>query len=172
MLRDRANWRIKMRRAGWAATALALSVAAASAAHAQAIMRGPNINIGARAPVINPRVGDIGHNVVINTTVAPRAPMIRTPTLTGRLAVRPQFPYLRTSPNLYPACGGASRGADGECVDVLVTALRPARATATAAARAATRCRRPPICSRSPTSSSPKSRAPRRRPTRSPAVTG
>jgi len=121
MLRDRANWRIKMRRAGWAATALALSVAAASAAHAQAIMRGPNINIGARAPVINPRVGDIGHNVVINTTVAPRAPMIRTPTLTGRLAVRPQFPYLRTSPNLYPACGGASRGADGECVDVLVT---------------------------------------------------
>jgi hypothetical protein len=120
MLHDRANWRMKMRRAAWAATALALAVAASPAVHAQAIMRGPNINVGARAPVINPRVGDIGH-VGINGAVVPRAPAIRTPTLTGRLAVRPQFPYLRTSPNLYPACGAASRGADGECVDLLAT---------------------------------------------------
>ncbi len=121
MLHDRANWRIKMRRAAWAATALALPVAmaAASAIHAQSIR--PNINIGARAPNVNARIGDIGHNVIVHTTVAPRAPAIRTPTLTGRLAVRPQFPTLRTSPNLYPACGGASRGADGECVDVLAT---------------------------------------------------
>lgn len=118
MLRDRANWRMKMRRAAWAATALALPLLAISVAHAQAIMRGPNINIGARAPVINPRVGDIGHNVVIN---AARGPVVRTPTLTSRLAVHPHFPYLRTSPNLYPACGGASRGADGECIDVLAT---------------------------------------------------
>jgi hypothetical protein len=118
MLRDRANRRMKMRRAAWAATALLLTVAAPSAVHAQAIMRGPNINIGARAPVINPRVGDIGRNVVIN---AARGPVVRTPTLSSRLAVRPQFPYLRTSPNLYPACGAASRGADGECVDLSAT---------------------------------------------------
>ncbi|MGH6739029.1 MAG: S8 family serine peptidase, partial [Bradyrhizobium sp.] len=118
MLRDRANWRMKMRRTAWAATVLALPFFAISAVHAQAIMRGPNINIGARAPVISPRVGDIGRNVVIN---AARGPVVRTPTLTSRLAVRPQFPYLRTSPNLYPACGGASRGADGECIDVLAT---------------------------------------------------
>src|ERR1700742_4046500 len=99
MLHDRANWRMKMRRAAWAATALALPVAmaAASAIHAQSIR--PNINIGARGPNVNARIGDIGHNVVVN---AGRAPAIRTPTLTGRLAVRPQFPTLRTSPNLYP----------------------------------------------------------------------
>ena len=93
MLHDRANWRMKMRRAAWAATALALPVAmaAAAAVHAQAIR--PNINIGARAPNINARIGDIGHNVIVHSTVVPRAPAIRTPTLTGRLAVRPQFPY-------------------------------------------------------------------------------
>ncbi len=116
MLHHHANWRMKMRRAAWAATALALPVAmaAASAVHAQAIMRGPNINVGARAPAINPRV-DIGHNVVINPARVP------SPALTGRLAVRPQFPNLRTSPNLYPACGGASRSADNECVDPVAT---------------------------------------------------
>ena len=95
---------------------LPVAMVAASAIHAQAIR--PNINIGARGPNVNARIGDIGRNVVVN---AGRAPAIRTPTLTGRLAVRPQFPTLRTSPNLYPACGGASRGADGECVDLLAT---------------------------------------------------
>jgi Subtilase family len=121
MLHDRANWRMKMRRAAWAAAALALPVAmtAAAAVHAQAIR--PNINIGARGPNVNARIGDIGHNVIVHSTVVPRPPAIRTPTLTGRLAVRPQFPYLRTSPYLYPACGAASRSADGECIDVLAT---------------------------------------------------
>ena len=101
-----------MRRVAWAATALALPVAIAAScavAHAQAIR--PNINIGARAPVINPRVGDIGRNVVINPVRTP------SPVLTGRIAVHPQFPYMHTSPNLYPACGGASRSAGSECID-------------------------------------------------------
>src|SRR5207245_1479729 len=42
-----------------------------------------------------------------------------TPTLSPRIAVRPQFPNLRTSPNLSPSCGGPARAANGECIDVL-----------------------------------------------------
>jgi hypothetical protein len=42
-------------------------------------------------------------------------PAIRTPTL----STRPQFPNLRTSPNLHPSCGGPARDANGECIDVL-----------------------------------------------------
>jgi subtilisin family serine protease len=35
------------------------------------------------------------------------------------MAVRPQYPYLRTTPNLYPSCGGPARDSNGECIDVL-----------------------------------------------------
>src|SRR5215472_4020908 len=111
----RANWRIKMRHAAWAATALALPLAMAGTpiVHAQAVFHGVNINVG-------PRVGVISH---VDPGIASHAPtpVIRTPqpTLTGRLAVQPHMPTLHTSPNLYPACGAASRGNDGECVNLL-----------------------------------------------------
>ncbi|MBV9458487.1 MAG: S8 family serine peptidase [Bradyrhizobium sp.] len=106
-----------------------MALIAASAASAQSIMRSPNLNIGARVnPVVNPNP-PVGVGVVtthVNPSVATHAttgvgrvnPVTRTPNLTGRLAVRPQFPYLRTSPNLYPACGGAARDTDGECADL------------------------------------------------------
>jgi hypothetical protein len=80
---------------------------AAPMVHAQAIMVHPNL-----APHID--VGVAGH--------AP-APVIHTPqpSLTGRLAVQPHLPSLHTSPNLSPACGGASRSNGDDCPDVTVT---------------------------------------------------
>src|SRR5215475_14453180 len=114
MPHDGADWRMILRRAAWAIGGVALI--AASAASAQSIMRSPNINIGARVnPVVNPPV-----NVGVNSVgIAARTnPVTRTPNLTGRLAVHPQYPYLHTSPNLYPACGGAARDSDGECADL------------------------------------------------------
>jgi len=112
---DRANWRIKFQRAACAVAAVA--TVAAPAAHAQAMIRGPNLNI---APRVNPHVDAniAGH---VATSVGRAPPAVRTPSLTSRLAIRPAFPTLRTSPNLYPACGGASRSSDGECADVLAS---------------------------------------------------
>jgi subtilisin family serine protease len=114
-----------VRRAAWAVGGIALI--AASAASAQSIMRSPSISVGARIPTISasPVVG-VGVGTHVNPGIASHAtssvgrvnPVVRTPTLTGQLAVRPQNPYLHTSPNLYPACGGAARDGDGECADL------------------------------------------------------
>jgi len=111
MSHDGADWRMILRRAAWVVGGTALI--AASAASAQSIMRSPTINMGARInPVtVNPVVTHV--NPSVSTSVG-RV----TPTLTSRLAVHPQFPYMHTSPNLYPACGGAARDSDGECADL------------------------------------------------------
>ncbi len=123
MPHDGADWRIMSRRAAWVVGAIALI--SVSAASAQSIMRSPNINMGAR---INPNIGANAagiatHATTVTTGVGRVNPVIHTPppSLTGRLVTRPQFPYLHTSPNLYPACGGAARGSDGECVDLSAT---------------------------------------------------
>jgi subtilase family protein len=122
MPHDGADWRTICRRAAWVVGGIALI--AASTASGQSIMRSPTINMGAR---INPNVGVNAAGIATHATtvttgvgVAHVNPVIRTPppNLTGRLAVRPQFPYLHTSPNFYPACGGAARGGDGECADL------------------------------------------------------
>src|SRR5579859_6665847 len=116
MLHDGANGRMRASQAAWAVAAVTLQVAmfAAPAVHAQAMIRGPNLNIAPRPPVINPHVnGNIVGNTVTSVGRAPVNPS---------LAPRPVFPHLHTSPNLYPACGGASRGAGGECLNVLSTA--------------------------------------------------
>jgi hypothetical protein len=121
MSRDGADWRMISRRAAWAIGGIALI--ATSAARAQSIMRSPTINIGARInpvtvnPVtVNPVVTHT--NPSLTTSVGRVTPVTRMPTLTSRLVARPQFPYLHTSPNLYPACGGAARDRDGECADL------------------------------------------------------
>jgi len=113
MPHDGADWRMMMRRAAWAIGGIALI--AASAASAQSIMRSPSINIGARMPGPPVGVGIAGRAV---TGVGRVNPVVRTPSLTGQLAVRPHYPYMHTSPNLYPACGGAARDRDGECADL------------------------------------------------------
>jgi len=91
MVHDRANWRVKTRRAALALTVAALPFAylGCSALQAQSVMRSPNLNIQARIPTINP-------------TVVPRI----DPNIAGRMT-----PNLRT----YPACSYAYRNSDGEC---------------------------------------------------------
>jgi hypothetical protein len=92
MVHDRANWRVKTRRAALALTVAALPFAylGGSAVQAQSAMRSPNLNIQSRIPTINP-------------TVVPRI----DPNIAGRAVT----PNLRT----YPACGYAYRNSDGEC---------------------------------------------------------
>ena len=127
MVRDPANWLTKTRRA-----VLALSVAAlpfgyldGATAHAQSIMRSPNLNIGARIPSINPTVAprinpDIAGRVVSGADGRP--PRVNMTSVTrSRIGVTSTLPYARYSPNLYPACSYAYRDSDGECRDQPVT---------------------------------------------------
>jgi subtilisin family serine protease len=96
MIHDCASWRIETRRVALALTIAALPVAYLDgpAAHAQSIMRSPNLDIQSRIPTINPTVPRIDPNIA------------------GRTA-----PNLRTR----PACSYAYRNADGECQDQPVT---------------------------------------------------
>ena len=121
------NWRKQARRAALSLGALAVAVVLGSAVHAQGFIRTPNLNIGPRvpnvgvtvAPRVNPNIAgrDIGR---IDHTTALRTP---SSNMTARMAVKPQLPYARYSPNLYPACGSAYRDGDGECLsDPVVTA--------------------------------------------------
>jgi subtilisin family serine protease len=98
MVRHRADWRCKTRRAAAALAIAALPLACLDAAvHAQSIMRSPSISVGARVPSIdttsriNPNIGRI---------------------VTG---------IDRTTPRLAPACGYAYRDSAGECRDQPVT---------------------------------------------------
>src|SRR5689334_11950573 len=123
MLSNHASRRIRAFRTALFALPLAFAV---SAAHAQGFMRSPSINVGPRLPTIapsgvpaGPRISDHGINVVRTPTVirTPTPPVIRTPSLTARMAVVPTLPYAHYLPNLYPACAAAERTADGECLD-------------------------------------------------------
>jgi len=100
MPHDGANWRVTARRVALTLSATALF--GITGVQAQNMMRGPNINIAPRAVAVDHAI-----------------PAVRTPTLSARMAVRPQFPNLRTSPNLSPSCGGPARDANGQCIDVL-----------------------------------------------------
>lgn len=113
MPHDGANWRVTARRVALTLSATALF--GITAVQAQNFVRGPNINIGPRAAVINPNMGPPVGALAVGRV----APDVRTPSLSARMAVRPQYPYLRTTPNLYPSCGGPARDSNGECIDVL-----------------------------------------------------
>jgi subtilisin family serine protease len=110
MVHDLANWLIGMRRTALTLTAAALSFAYPDvpAAHAQSVMRSPNLNIQSRMPAINPTV-----TTRINPTIAGGPVGIaRTPPRIG-----PTLPNARFSPNLSPACSYAHRDSSGECQD-------------------------------------------------------
>jgi Subtilase family len=122
-----ASWRMTARRAAWVLGAVALPavIMAAPAAKAQNMMRSPTINIESRVPSVSPNIAathvDPGIASHATTSVGRINPGIRPPALNGRLVTRPQSPSLHTSPNLYPACGGAARDGDGECANVAAT---------------------------------------------------
>ena len=109
MVHDGLNWRMKKRRCALilSAALLPLLAFAASAVHAQSIMRTPNLNVGSRVPSINTTARP---NVSINTVA-------RT---TPQIGVRSTLSVARFS-NLNPGCQAASRGPAGECSDSPVT---------------------------------------------------
>jgi len=115
MIHDLANRLIGMRR-----TALALAAATLPfvcpdipAAHAQNVMRSPNLNIQSRMPAINPTLAPR-----INPNFAGGAVAIgRTPPAgqRPRIGVTSTLPNARFSPNLSPVCSYAHRDSSGEC---------------------------------------------------------
>lgn len=122
MVHDPLTWRMQARRAALVSISAALPFAylAGSAVHAQNIMRSPSINISSRIPSINPTVTtrvnpNIAGRVV---TTGGRAPRISAAAVSAasRIGAR-SLPYVRYSPNLYPACSYAYRDSDGECRD-------------------------------------------------------
>jgi hypothetical protein len=90
MIHDATNWRTKTRRGALAVIAAILPLAsfAGSAAHAQSIMRSPNLHIESRIPGINPNLAG------------------RAVTGVGGLM-----------PRIRPACSPAYRGSSGDCSD-------------------------------------------------------
>ena len=74
MVHDGLNWRMKQRRRGLilSAVLLPLLAFAASAVHAQSIMRTPNLNVGSRVPIHpntqHPARPNVGINTVARTT--------------------------------------------------------------------------------------------------------
>jgi subtilisin family serine protease len=108
MMQGAASWRSRTCRAALALTALFV---VSPAVQAQNFVRPPNLNIGPRAPQINPNVGIAGVNTV-------RVP---GPNIAARVYVNPNTPTLHYSPNLYPSCGAAFRDTDGECLNQPVT---------------------------------------------------
>jgi hypothetical protein len=101
------------------AVAVTLGYLGAPAVRAQSIMRSPSINIGSRIPSYNPTLGPrIAPNIAGRViTGADRGPRISAAALAAsRIGVR-TLPYVRYSPNLYPACSYAYRDSDGECRD-------------------------------------------------------
>jgi subtilisin family serine protease len=122
MVGDGVNWRMTTRRVASILSVALLPLIASGAAvvHAQSIMRTPNLNVGSRVPSISPTVAPR-----INPTIAARPAGVdgiaRTPPRIGittlRTGVQSTQPYVRFSPNLYPACQSAFRGPGGECFD-------------------------------------------------------
>src|SRR5882672_5911989 len=136
MFYDRANRRMKTRRAAVLLTTAAALFASldVSLVRAQSIMRTPNLNIGSRVPSINPtvtpridpniagRANNIGVAGIDRT--APRVTTnISTMRTTPRIGVTSTLPHTRYSPNLYPACAYAYRDSSGECGDQPVTSV-------------------------------------------------
>jgi subtilisin family serine protease len=83
----------------------ALSLAfAASAVHAQNIMRSPNLNVGSRTPTINPNIA-ARPNLGVDTVVRTRPD----------LGVRSTLSATRFPSSQNTGCPAASRGPDGAC---------------------------------------------------------
>ena len=139
MIHDRANWRMTARRPALALISAALPLVCldGSAVHAQSFMRSPSINIESRIPTINPAVAPrVNPNIAARTvtTVGRTTPRIdatavmRTTPRIGAMTLRSasqigvrSLPYVRYSPNLYPACAYAYHAGDGACLDQPVT---------------------------------------------------
>src|SRR4051812_90130 len=100
MVHDRANLPMKALGAvlALASAVLVFGCLDGPAAHAQSVMRSPNLNIGSRAPSID---------------------VARTPSIdVGRITA-----IDRTTPRLHSSCTYAERNADGECSNRSVSSV-------------------------------------------------
>ena len=111
-------------RAGARASSVGIALLVASCfgvevAQAQAIMRTPTISVPSRTPTISPNITPrVSPNIAARAVSVNRGPrtMATIPTTPRIRPTTPVLPYARYSPNLYPACTAAFRGADGECL--------------------------------------------------------
>ena len=172
MVHDRANWRMKTRRAALALAVAALPLACldSPAVHAQSIMRSPSISIGSRIPTITPTVTPrIDPNVADRSEHWPAAASASRPV--RRPTLRDQSTGLRLRlPRQRRRMFGASRSRPTAAAGA--AAVRRAKKPITTA-RAATTCRPRSTCAAFPTKSWPRSmaRCPTRRPMRWRGVT-
>jgi Subtilase family len=122
MVHDPLTWRMRARCAALLSISAAMPFAypGGSVVHAQSIMRSPSINISSRIPTINPTVTTrVSPNIAARVvTTGGRTPRISAAAVSAasRIGAR-SLPYVRYSPNLYPACSYAYRDSDGECRD-------------------------------------------------------
>src|SRR5258705_2673441 len=116
MLDDSVNRRMKSRHVAMALVVAALPFAYLDtpAAHAQSIMRTPNLNIDTRIPTINPNVAPrIDPNIAGRANVVTSVDRVPPRVNIQRINPNSTMPYARYSPNLSPACETAYRD---ECI--------------------------------------------------------
>jgi hypothetical protein len=134
MIHNRVNWWTTTRRLMLPMIFAVLAFASlhGPSVHAQSLMRSPNTNFGSRVPTINPSVAPrINSNtaaravITVNRTMAVGKNTDRIGATNWqpafRIGTRSRRPYVRYSPNPYPACDDAYRS--GECGDQPLTSL-------------------------------------------------
>ena len=114
MVHDGFNWRMKKRRRALilSAALLPLLAFAASAVHAQSVMRTPNLNVGSRVPSINA----VAPRTTPNIAARPNVSVDTVARTRSDLGARSTLSVARFPTNSSSACQNADRGADGECL--------------------------------------------------------
>ena len=114
MVHDGFNWRMKKRRRALilSAALLPLLAFAASAVHAQSVMRTPNLNVGSRVPSINA----VAPRTTPNIAARPNVSVDTVARTRSDLGARSTLSIARFPTNSSSACQNAGHGADGECL--------------------------------------------------------
>jgi hypothetical protein len=114
MVHDGFNWRMKKRHRALilSAALLPLLAFAASAVHAQSVMRTPNLNVGSRVPSIN----TVAPRTTPNIAARPNVGVETVARTRSDLGARSTLSVARFPTNSSSACQNAGRDADGECL--------------------------------------------------------
>ena len=114
MIHDGPNCLMKTRRAAWIVSAafLSLMVFATPEGRAQSVMRTPNLNVGSRAPTINP----VAPRTTPNIAARPNVGVDTVARTRPDLGARSTLSVARFPTNSSSACQNADRGADGQCL--------------------------------------------------------
>jgi hypothetical protein len=113
MIYDGPNCLTKMRAALIVSAAfLSLMAFAVPEAHAQSVMRSPNLNVGSRVPSINA----VAPRTTPNIAARPNIGVDTVARTRSDLGVRSTLSVARFPSNSSSACKAADRGADGECL--------------------------------------------------------